>query len=70
VQQPIPSAREIRASRAPARVHSHLREARGTYKIGPTVCINPGSEYNEGILRGALIGIKNRKLKSHQFTTG
>ncbi|HVD11305.1 MAG TPA: hypothetical protein VNB88_11735 [Gaiellaceae bacterium] len=51
-------------------LHGHLHESRGTYKIGPTVGINPGSEYNEGVLRGALIEIKKGKLKSHQFTTG
>ncbi|CAN5163495.1 metallophosphoesterase [soil metagenome] len=51
-------------------LHGHLHESRGTYKLGPTVGINPGSEYNEGILRGALIEIKKGKLKSHQFTTG
>ena len=51
-------------------LHGHLHESRGTYKLGPTVGLNPGSEYNEGILRGALIEIEKGKLKSHQFTTG
>jgi Icc-related predicted phosphoesterase len=51
-------------------LHGHLHESRGTYKLGPTVGLNPGSEYNEGILRGALIEIGKGKLKSHQFTTG
>ena len=51
-------------------LHGHLHESRGTYKLGPTVGINPGSEYNEGILRGALVEVKKGKLKSHQFTTG
>ena len=32
-------------------LHGHLHESRGTYKLGPTVGINPGSEYNEGVLR-------------------
>lgn len=51
-------------------LHGHLHESRGTYKLGPTVGINPGSEYTEGVLRGALVEIKKGKLKSHQFTTG
>ena len=51
-------------------LHGHLHESRGTYKLGPTLGINPGSEYNEGVLRGALVEIKKGKLKSHQFTTG
>jgi Icc-related predicted phosphoesterase len=51
-------------------LHGHLHESRGVTKLGRTVCLNPGSEYNEGILRGALIDIRKGKLKSHQFTAG
>jgi uncharacterized protein len=52
--------------------HGHLHESRGTFKLGRTVCINPGSEYSEGILRGAIVQIneKKRKLKSTQFISG
>jgi len=51
-------------------LHGHLHESRGVHRLGRTICINPGSEYNEGILRGALVDIRKGKLKSHQFTTG
>ncbi|MGI8606870.1 MAG: metallophosphoesterase family protein [Gaiellaceae bacterium] len=51
-------------------LHGHLHESRGTYKLGLTLGLNPGSEYNEGVLRGALVEIKKGKLKSHQFTAG
>jgi Icc-related predicted phosphoesterase len=51
-------------------LHGHLHESRGTSKLGRTVCINPGSEYTEGILRGALIELEGGKLTTHQFTTG
>ncbi|MDP9145996.1 MAG: metallophosphoesterase, partial [Actinomycetota bacterium] len=37
--------------------HGHLHESRGTFKLGKTVCINPGSEYSEGVLRGAIVDI-------------
>jgi Icc-related predicted phosphoesterase len=52
--------------------HGHLHESRGTFKLGRTVCINPGSEYSEGILRGALVEVneKKRKLKSAQLISG
>jgi Icc-related predicted phosphoesterase len=52
--------------------HGHLHESRGTFKLGRTVCINPGSEYSEGVLRGAIIDLdaKKRKLKSAQLTSG
>jgi len=44
-------------------LHGHLHESRGTIKIGRTVCVNPGSEYTEGVLRGALIDVHERKRK-------
>jgi Icc-related predicted phosphoesterase len=52
--------------------HGHLHESRGTFKLGKTVCINPGSEYSEGVLRGAIVDLdaKKRKLKSAQLTSG
>jgi uncharacterized protein len=36
-------------------LHGHIHESAGIVKIGPTVCINPGSEYGEGVLRSAVI---------------
>jgi Icc-related predicted phosphoesterase len=36
-------------------LHGHIHESRGTQKLGRTLCINPGSEYTEGILRSAVI---------------
>ena len=51
-------------------LHGHLHESRGATKVGQTICINPGSEYTEGILRGALVELGKGKVKSHQFTTG
>lgn len=51
-------------------LHGHLHESRGTCKLGRTLCINPGSEYTEGVLRGSLIEIRKGKVKSQQFTAG
>lgn len=34
-------------------LHGHVHESAGNVKIGRTLCINPGSEYGEGVLRGA-----------------
>lgn len=52
--------------------HGHLHESRGTFKLGKTMCINPGSEYSEGVLRGALVDVnaKKHKLKSTQLLSG
>jgi len=52
-------------------LHGHIHESRGTAKIGKTVCINPGSEYGEGVLHGALFELDRKKgLKRYQLTSG
>lgn len=38
-------------------LHGHIHEGRGSARLGRTVVINPGSEYNTGTLRGALIKV-------------
>ena len=49
---------------------AHIHEGRGYIKIGRTLCINPGSNYTEGILNGALITLGNGKIQDFQLTTG
>lgn len=51
-------------------IHGHIHESRGFAKIGRTLCINPGSEYGEGILRGAIINLDDKGIKSHLLTQG
>jgi Icc-related predicted phosphoesterase len=51
-------------------LHGHLHESRGTHMLGRTLCVNPGSEYTEGVLRGALFELGKGKVRSHQFTAG
>lgn len=51
-------------------LHGHIHESRGVIKIGRTLCINPGSEYGEGILRGAIVNITKEKVLSYQLTSG
>jgi uncharacterized protein len=52
-------------------LHGHIHESRGAIKIGRTLCINPGSEYADGILQGALIELNTRKgVKSYQLPSG
>lgn len=51
-------------------LHGHIHESKGAVKIGKTLCLNPGSEYNEGILRGAIVNLKNASVKSYLFTSG
>jgi len=44
-------------------LHGHIHESPGVTKIGRTVCINPGSEYETGILKAALITLRKEKSK-------
>ncbi len=51
-------------------LHGHIHESQAAAKIGRTVCVNPGSEYGEGILRGCLMTIADGKVASYQMTAG
>jgi Icc-related predicted phosphoesterase len=53
-----------------AGLHGHVHESRGVTRIGRTLCINPGSEYSEGVLRGVLLNLKDGRILSHQFVSG
>jgi Icc-related predicted phosphoesterase len=50
-------------------LHGHIHESPGVVKIGRTSCFNPGSEYSEGILKGLLLAVDEKGLKTHLFTT-
>ncbi len=51
-------------------LHGHIHESKGFVKIGRTLCLNPGSEYSDGILRGALANLKDGKVHDFVFTSG
>lgn len=51
-------------------VHGHIHESGGERRIGDTLCINPGSEANHGILRGYLVDIGKKKIELAQRVEG
>jgi len=51
-------------------LHGHIHESRGAQKIKRTLIVNPGSEYSEGILKGAVIVLEKGKVKDYVFTSG
>lgn len=51
-------------------LHGHIHESQSAARMGRTLCINPGSEYGEGVLRGCLITIADGTVKGYQMTTG
>jgi len=48
----------------------HVHEGKGTSHIKKTLCVNPGSMYEQGRLLGAVIQLKKGKVASHLLTTG
>lgn len=51
-------------------LHGHIHEGRGMTKTGRTVVLNPGSEYEQAALLGALIDIKPGKVRRCQLVSG
>jgi len=49
-------------------LHGHIHESRSAQKIGKTMCINPGSEYGEGVLRGIVLELSRKGLDNYTFT--
>jgi uncharacterized protein len=52
-------------------LHGHIHESRGEARIGRTLAVNPGSEYSEGVLRGAIITLSRKKgVRGYQLVAG
>jgi Icc-related predicted phosphoesterase len=51
-------------------LHGHIHDSKGMCRIGRTLCLNPGSEYVDGILRGAIIDIDGGQVRDYLFTSG
>ena len=51
-------------------LHGHIHESRGFSRIGRTFLINPGSEYSEGVLRGAIVNLTDDRILNYQLVSG
>jgi Icc-related predicted phosphoesterase len=52
-------------------LHGHIHESRGNTRIGKTLCINPGSSYEQGELLGAVVELDGgKKVKNFVLTSG
>jgi uncharacterized protein len=51
-------------------LHGHVHESRAAESIGRTLCINPGSEYTEGTLAGAIVTLGENRVLAHQLVVG
>jgi Icc-related predicted phosphoesterase len=50
-------------------LHGHIHESRGSVQLGKSVAINPGSEYNSGVLRGVIVRLRQDEVVSVQFVS-
>lgn len=61
----------IERHQPPLGLHGHVHESPGMSKLGEAVCLNPGSEYADGILRGAIVDLDTEHgLQSWQLVQG
>jgi uncharacterized protein len=51
-------------------LHGHIHEGRGATRIGRTLCINPGSMYEQGTLLGAIVKLGKSKVENYVLTSG
>ncbi len=51
-------------------LHGHIHEGKGAIRVGKTLCINPGSMYEQGRLLGAVVNLARSKIKNYILTTG
>ena len=51
-------------------LHGHIHEGKGAIRVGKTLCINPGSMYEQGRLLGAVVNLARNKIKNYVLTTG
>jgi Icc-related predicted phosphoesterase len=51
-------------------LHGHIHEGRGVAKLARTVCVNPGSNYSEGVLNGSLIRLGHKEVRDVHLTQG
>lgn len=66
------AVRQLVTDRQPTvALHGHIHEGRGRYRIGRTVGVNPGSQYQDGVLLGVLLRVSTRQgLRDVAFTAG
>lgn len=53
-----------------AGLHGHIHESMGRFRLGRTLCFNPGSDYGQGNLQGWLVILRGTKVSGYQPTWG
>jgi uncharacterized protein len=52
-------------------LHGHVHESPAGQRLGSAMCINPGSDYGDGVLRGAIVDLdRDKGVKRWQIVQG
>ena len=51
-------------------LHSHIHESKNAVKIGRTLCINPGANYQDGVLDSAIVELRGDEVARYQMVSG
>ena len=51
-------------------LHGHIHESRGEARLGRTLALNSGSEYNSGQIHGVVVELASDRVLSHRFVVG
>jgi uncharacterized protein len=63
--------RAIEDARPLLGLHGHVHESPAGQKLGSATCINPGSDYGDGILRGAIVDLdRDKGVRRWQIVQG
>lgn len=65
------AARELIERHSPILgLHGHIHESRYATTLGRTICINPGSNYADGVLDGAIVDLEGGEVDRYQLVSG
>ena len=48
-------------------LHGHVHECAAVQRLGSTLCVNAGSEYQDGVLKAAIIDLEGLKVRQWQL---
>ncbi len=51
-------------------LHGHVHESAGEVHLGRTLCLNPGTEYSEGLLDAYVVQINDRRVENYVRVSG
>jgi Icc-related predicted phosphoesterase len=51
-------------------LHGHIHESRGEARLGRTLALNAGSDYNSGQIHGVIVRLATDRVLSYQFVVG